>query len=207
MGELPSRMRSLMGPWAELDDAGAATVDLLMDPLPIPDGDAVAAIAAEVPGVLVLAASAGEPPLPPPAMAPEPPPVITVRLPNGRISFYAKKNSFEAVCSNRKHGKCVMTRTAVGSAASSTSPLSGGRPVGFLAAWLAHAEHTDDKETHWNIDCQLNSVAVRSRARVLVQGSPDGDHLLAQERQVAAGGLEEAADDFLYVKLQQLLLA
>ena len=38
----------------------------------------------------------------------------TLTLANGRIAYYANKQMFEAVCNNKAHGHCVMSRTSKG---------------------------------------------------------------------------------------------
>ena len=78
----------------------------------------------------------------------------------------------------------------------------GGRPCGFLAAWLANGENTTSKANHWGIDCQLCPVEARTAARERLKHLPMGTDLLAKERPALAGEPEETPDDFLYMKLR-----
>ena len=48
----------------------------------------------------------------------------------GKISYYPSKNSFEAVCGNKDHKRCVLTRTSKGRAA------RGGKVVAGEAMWF-----------------------------------------------------------------------
>ena len=193
--------------WEELGDLGVATLCPLLDPLPVPEGTiedtAAAAVAADVADLVAEQPVAGPAPSPSGLRAPRgaAAQVISAHVPGGRISWYASKNAFEAVCSNRRHGKCVMTRTAAGSAGSSTTPSVGGRPCGFLAAWLANSEHTVTKASHWGIDCQLSPLDVRAAARERLKALPNGTELLSMERPTSAGEPEETPDDYIYMRL------
>jgi len=192
--------------WGELTDLGIATLAPLLDPPPVPDDDEGAAAAAAADEAVLVAGPPWSASAPMAASTPREPSgalaeVVTAFVPGGRISFYASKNAFEAVCSNRSHGKCVMTRTATGSA-SSTGPPTVGRPCGFLTAWLANGEHTTTKANHWGIDCQLSPHAVRMAGRDRLKSAPHGPELLAKERPALGGEPEEAEDDWVYMKLR-----
>lgn len=101
-----------------------------------------------------LARGAGDEPavLPPPAAAaarPRKNATVTVEMPGGSVSFYESKQAFQAVCEHRGHGRCVATRTRNSRGLTSDGFPMGGRPVGFLAAWLQRGEHCLTKAAHW----------------------------------------------------------
>ena len=66
------------------------------------------------------------------------------------------------------------------SASEGRSP-SQGRPLGLLAAWLAHGAMCGRKEDHWNKD-QWPSLEERSAHRELLALVPGSDTLFAAER-------------------------
>lgn len=110
---------------------------------------------------------------------------VTIHCYGGSISFYRSKGAFEAVCLNPDHGRCVVTRTAKSKGLDSDGRRVGGRPVGFLAAWLAAGETTGSKAEHWG---QLHQpLERRVELRRLVGETPDGRFLLSFEREPEAG--------------------
>lgn len=113
----------------------------------------------------------------------------TVVFPWGKITFYESKGgAFEAICRNPAHGKCVLTRGARGKpgASSSTSAPRGGRPLGFLAAWLAKGDAAS-KEEHWSDVCIRPSLAARQAGREFVRSALHGEALMARERPAVPG--------------------
>lgn len=99
-------------------------------------------------------------------------------VPGGKLSCYSGRAIVEAVCSNPAHGKCVMTRTLM---ASSTPGRAGqGRPLGFLAAWLAAGLDAPTKAVHWAASGVAKSN--RQAARSALRAAPGGDALLSLER-------------------------
>lgn len=115
----------------------------------------------------------------------------TVHIHEGRISYYPSKKSFEAVCGNADHGKCVLTRRNTASAAGSRSAPRGGRPLGFLCAWLSES-HQPDKAAHWNFHA-LESLGHEDRLvhRTMLWAAEGGPELVSFERDLAAGEAEE----------------
>ena len=122
------------------------------------------------------AGSSGDmpPPLPPPAAAPPidgpgPAPARRPRGPNrasmavlfvagGKLTFYdgGRDTNLVAECSNPLHGRCVRTKTLKGPAdrlkAKALAAKKGqGRPVGYLAAWLAKSAGCESKASHWDV--------------------------------------------------------
>ena len=103
-------------------------------------------------------------------------------FPAGKISFYDSKNTFEAICRNPKHGKCVLSRTR--NAAKSKDPNAvpkGGRPLGFLGAWLLQA-HCETKAEHWSYANLRPSREARGGARNFIKKAHNGMDLLSKER-------------------------
>eukprot|EP00971_Amphidinium_carterae_P289934 5756959-Amphidinium_carterae.8 len=105
----------------------------------------------------------------------------SLEVEGGRISFYSKKNCFEAVCCSKSHGKCVLTRTSNGRKIKGKAGLAGGRPVAFLALWLGR--HTcASKAEHMSKDASMFSFEQRYACRQLLQESVAGSELLSHER-------------------------
>ena len=92
----------------------------------------------------------------------------------GKISYYANKN-FECVCNHPRHvvdgQRCRLTRTSD----ASDTMAAQGRPLGLMAAWLTHADRSEERVDHRNPFCILAfSVEERQHARealALVVGS------------------------------------
>lgn len=125
---------------------------------------------------------------------------LTYYVPGGSISFYRSKCSFEAVCECKSHKRCVLTRTHRGRPAgtSGAHPL-GGRPVGFLAAWLGSGEACADKQEHWRPEMFLASQERRAHLRSMIAATADGRRLLSFERERGDGEPEELATLHGYV--------
>ena len=100
-----------------------------------------------------------------------------VTVPGGTISYYALKGIFQATCSNRSHGRCVLTR----SSAPGSRP-SQGRPLGFLMAWLSLGEVFLNKQEHWDRTLWPDAE-LRAHHRELLHRHPLGPSLLAFERE------------------------
>lgn len=140
---------------------------------------------------------------PPPAAAPEGrreehgprgAAAITVQVPGGSISYYASKSAFQAVCEASAHGRCVLTRTCRAKGSGPGARPKGGRPVGFLAAWLGHAEACAGKEQHWDPACFANSVETRADLRQRLARLESGRLLMSFERPRVPGEPEEPED-------------
>lgn len=158
-------------------------------------------VAAEQAAAPEAASAQDEPPTPP--MAPpgqEARPrgrgAATVVFPWGKITYYASKRSFEAICRNPAHGKCVLTRSAKGR---KTEPR-GGRPLGFMAAWLQQG-HVASKEVHWSPEVLNSSLPARIAGRNFVRAANQGLDLLSFERPRAAdaGEASETEDSSAYM--------
>ena len=114
----------------------------------------------------------------------------------GRIAWYATKSAFEARCNNPAHnigGVCKLTRSnSARKRARDGQPL-GGRPLGFMLAWLKSSVHFPDKQSHWVKSEweRLLTQEVRSACRTELQDSLDGQALLSHERALHAGEPEE----------------
>lgn len=138
-----------------------------------------------------------------PAPAPDAPPApvaerrartaaeVTYYVPGGSIAFYPSKACFQAVCECGAHGRCVLTRTHRSRQSAASDMPIGGRPVGFLAAWLARGEGCSDKTEHWSPDAMINSQEFRAQQRALIANTPGGRLLLSFERPAAPGEPDE----------------
>ena len=118
-----------------------------------------------------------------------------LEVPGGTIRFYKKTNNFTATCAN--HCKCVKTRQSGESKAASKTPsnLAKGRPLGFLAAWLAFGQEVscDTKKKHWHPPTIIKKcdLATRVVKRLELALLPGGDAMLAHERPTRAGEGDE----------------
>ena len=119
---------------------------------------------------------------------------VTMHVPGGSISYYPSKAAFEAVCDNPRHGRCVVTRTSRTGGGVRRQAAAGGRPVGFLAAWLGAGQDLPDKDAHWSMACFDQSHEQRTALRSQIAGTPSGRTLLASEREVAVGEDPEPVD-------------
>eukprot|EP00971_Amphidinium_carterae_P352747 6492721-Amphidinium_carterae.4 len=106
----------------------------------------------------------------------------SIKVDGGRISFYANKSNFEAVCDNKLHGKCVLTRTANGRKSKGRAGVRGGRPVPFLALWLSRCKCATKAE-HMDRDANNFSHKERDDMRKLLSVLPEAQDLLDHERQ------------------------
>lgn len=118
----------------------------------------------------------------------------TVILADGRITYYDTKNAFEATCCHPDHGKCVLTRTARGIANTRGRAHAGGRPLGYLAAWLRSASSFDNKAGHWSHAALRPSVEARRAARREIATAVGGQDLLSYERPVRPEEQSEPED-------------
>ena len=116
------------------------------------------------------------------------PPAARLELPGGTIKYYATDGRFEAACCNPTHGSCVLSRN------NRHRSRMGGRPCGFMAAWLAAGAAYEDKETHWQAIQEIeDDLASRTAAREEIVGMDGGLALLAGERASAEGIRSEPA--------------
>lgn len=106
---------------------------------------------------------------------------VAVIFPWGKIAYYASKNSFEAICRNPAHGKCVLTRSAKGKVSRAGKLPAGGRPLGFMASWLQQG-HVGSKADHSSQSVMHAPLARRIAARNFVKGARFGADLLSYER-------------------------
>lgn len=125
---------------------------------------------------------------------------VTVVVPGGFVAFYANKQQFQATCDNPSHGSCKLTRTCRGSSAAPSAVPKGGRPVAFLAAWLANGEHVDSKAQHWDRALMNSSLEQRTRLRNMFKEVASGRQLLSYERPVAPNEPEEPVDLAPYMR-------
>ena len=94
----------------------------------------------------------------------------------GRITFYATTNMYTAQCSNARHGRCVMSRTAL-----QGRRQAQGRPLGLLAGWLAVGGSCATKQEHWAAE-SMPSLEQRQHWRNQLANAAGGEVLLAYER-------------------------
>ena len=131
--------------------------------------------------------SAAGPSAPPPAIGREylgrSKPHLRVEVPGGSLTWY-RSGYIEAQCGNKKHvGKrCVLTRKAGAPSGTAKGGPGSGRPVGFLAAWLARGCECGSRERHWADDNMVIPWAERMLARMYVLDLPIGVDLSDKER-------------------------
>ena len=106
--------------------------------------------------------------------------LLSATVEGGQLSYYPQ-GYFTATCKDPRHGKCVLTRTALGG-----QRPAQGRPLGLLVSWLADGKNHSSKEGHWNKGTWPDLDA-RRRHRALLAAVPGGDLLLEQERPLAEG--------------------
>lgn len=196
----PDGLDKAPGDLAEMMDAIAAE---LLQPLQPPDEDEAQGSAASG---AVNAPDEPSAPCPPPPPEPEAPAGprgkanVTVVFPWGKISYYASKQAFEAICRNPRHGTCVLTRAARAKAGKSGERFPGGRPIGFMAAWLQQGQ-VASKQAHWAPEVLEASHAARRAGRRFVKDAHNGPQLLGFERpkMVDAGENFEPEDLAPYV--------
>ena len=116
----------------------------------------------------------------------------TLAVPGGRISFYVARGAFEAQCGNKAHGKCTLSRTCNGRRRGQAG-MVGGRPVAFMALWLARGG-CGSKAEHWDRGANNFTQAERRAKRRELEGMDLGPSLLAFERAKAPGEDSEAED-------------
>eukprot|EP00971_Amphidinium_carterae_P191685 3803512-Amphidinium_carterae.3 len=115
-----------------------------------------------------------------------------VALPNGRLSFYANKQLFEARCTVKGHRQCVLSRTAQSKKARSSG---SGRPLGLLMSFLSFGSSCSNKEEHWCKEtwATWNKAHRREQRRLLLQ-VPNGPEMMAYERPQRVGEESEPDD-------------
>lgn len=113
---------------------------------------------------------------------------VTMQVEGGSISYYPSKQAFEAVCEVRGHGRCVLTRTCKGKFNAEAGRVVGGRPCGFLAAWLAQGPGVATKAAHWAPELLARPLEERASVREQIRTSGEaGPMLLGAERPQEAG--------------------
>ena len=154
---------------------------------PVPDHlDLAVASQAEAEEEQAVQRAAAEPDAPPVAKAagavvrgPTRMADATITVEGGRISYYANKSTFEAVCGNHLHGRCVLSRTSRGRAGRGSR--AAGRPLAFLLCWL-NLHECPSKSDHWEKTTWAFSHAERLAARNQLMETPGGPALAAFER-------------------------
>ena len=66
-----------------------------------------------------------------------------------------------------------------------SEPAQGGRPIGFMAAWLAHG--CADKASHWTPAAFAKSHAQRTAARRVAESAENASDLFEGEMVPLAG--------------------
>eukprot|EP00971_Amphidinium_carterae_P348670 6490620-Amphidinium_carterae.3 len=112
----------------------------------------------------------------------------SVVTPHGRISYYAGKCMFEAVCF--RHKACKLSRTSNGTKPKNDC-IYGGRPLGMMMKWLS-LENVSSKSEHWQKDDWLVwSHGDRSACRAELARLPGALELFDCERRLSPGETEE----------------
>lgn len=117
---------------------------------------------------------------------------LMVQAYGGTIVHYNTTAEFVATCPNPGHGRCVLSRKSWNPEPGAIQK-AGGRPLGFLVAWLACAAETATKEEHWSFRMlPLMSQAVRVASRLHLQSEVEGGREMAAfERPLADDEPEE----------------
>jgi hypothetical protein len=125
-------------------EPSAAVIALAVIPLPVP-----AALAIAAPVIRPVGGRRG-------AAAAE------LIIPSGVIRVYISNDNFVAECRLPGHDACIMTRKR--HARPGTYPPRGGRPLGYLLAWLERGAdlHLASKAEHW--DGEIVSIPHDERA-------------------------------------------
>lgn len=153
------------------------------------------------PGQLVLAAVAPAPPPPVPAAelrGPRSRGLHTVRFIGGKVIFYPDKRDpskgrFEATCGNiEAHGAaCRLTRASHAPKNALAHPAQG-RPLGLMAAWLAHSFYPSvETQTDHAAMLALLSHDLRASSRAELVLEENGEALAACERPRREGENDE----------------
>lgn len=113
-----------------------------------------------------------------------------VLVPGGELRYYQRINRFQARCTNPAHGsQCRKERVAQGG-----RKAAQGRPLGFLAAWLAQGALHADQEEHQNIAASI-AFDVRAAAREALRNTDGSAELFSAERPLRAGETDEPRQD------------
>ena len=120
-------------------------------------------------------------------------------VPGGKLTFYAGAKDFmTAECNNRRHGRCIKTKTREPPHGCLAARRVGqGRPVGYLAAWLKQGLRDAPRAAHWDRE-QDPSWEERKAARDEVirlqeEGSLDAALMLNGEAESPEGDGGEPA--------------
>ena len=93
-----------------------------------------------------------------------------------------------ADCNSPGHGRCIKTKTMKAPARLTDRNRGQGRPVGYLAAWLAKGVTCGTKAEHWSADNEPNlDERVAARESLKADESPDAALLLTGEAPVGDG--------------------
>ena len=110
-------------------------------------------------------------------------------FPEGILCYYPKKGQFTAWCTNKEHGSCSLSRAnKAKSHDKDTNAPYGGRPLGFLLAWLV-LSHETPKDDHGGDGkpALLRTLDYESRAyyrtMLFALGTPDALLLFRRERE------------------------
>lgn len=162
------------------------------DPEPVAGGtNIVAPRSAASNSAPPAANSSGDIPPPPPPPPPEDvaaanrgAAAFVLFVPGGKVVYYGGRHqNMVAMFENLTHGRCVKTKTTKGASRQTPAARSQGRPLGYLAAWLARGAALDSKEDHWGPEGQpTKEERTASRANVKEMGGTDAMGLLASER-------------------------
>ena len=98
------------------------------------------------------------------------------------------------------HKGCVLTRNSYADKrAARRGVTKGGRPLGFMAAWLAAGEALPDKRAHWQPAQFDIDYETRVAARVALSLCGGGAEVLAMERELVddVEGAERCMDSLV----------
>eukprot|EP00971_Amphidinium_carterae_P340109 6478289-Amphidinium_carterae.2 len=123
----------------------------------------------------------------------------SLEVAGGRLAYYANKGAFEARCNHVGHNlcgqTCKLTRSSKSRKLVGGMP-KGGRPLGFMLAWLELGKDLPHKDSHWDRSAwhEHCNVETREACRMELHSTAQGRALLAFERPLHDGEQEEAPD-------------
>eukprot|EP00971_Amphidinium_carterae_P171885 3407976-Amphidinium_carterae.2 len=166
------------------DDSGSWTFDTLLDRLEDQEDlqDAAGsqpAVPAQAPARVIVREN------------PSVPAAAVCHVEGGYIAYHHSKQGFECHCNVQAHGRCLISRTALGRVSRRDGQRHGGRPLGLMLCWLKDGKKHSCRDMHREKGLWQWTQEERLAARAVLQESEGGRDLLGFERQCRPGEPEE----------------
>eukprot|EP00971_Amphidinium_carterae_P258546 5131593-Amphidinium_carterae.3 len=110
----------------------------------------------------------------------------------GYIAYHRSKEAFECHCNIIAHGRCLISRTALGRASRRDGERQGGRPLGLMLCWLKDGKKHSSRDLHREKGLWQWTQQERLAARAVLKESEEGRKLLGFERPCRLDEPEEA---------------